>query len=208
MDAREGFQKLDFKIIGHYLATKEASGIPDNVKRYIEKIEKVPEIYRIYPSRHQCAKELCNLYPNDIGNIATAYNIIADAINFFHLNNDVSNAAWYNYFADMLLELSKEARDEQDFKTAMNCYIEACNYRVKANHENIRKIDRKPRKTLITTHPNVKNVNLRKLWTDADEFINSLPEYGDISQKEMQKFKKEVATNLGIVEDATVIENE
>src|SRR3990172_13173134 len=121
----EKLERLHPDIIKNYFNSGNPSGIPDDVIAYIEKIDKIPELYRRHASPTRTASELKQLYPDLFPSVNTARALVYLAINHFHLNNNVKNQAWDNLYADRFDELADLEASRGNIEAAKRIYTEA-----------------------------------------------------------------------------------
>ncbi len=209
MSLHERFESLHPDIIQSFLEKNSSDAIPEDLQRYIILLDRVPELQRRYPSVSRCARELMKLYPQFNLAFNTAREIIWEAINYFHLNSTVRNAAWNDYYADKLEELSNIATASGNFGVARRCIVDAA--RLKQNpNENV--IDTsKIRPIVHVMSPEVtwqmlggkKEYNLKSIagerlrqYREACKTIDSFP----VNTEQKDKLKEEAALSMNITD--------
>jgi hypothetical protein len=216
MTVSERLNKLHPDIIKNYLDTGKSEGIPQEVKKYIDLLDRVPDLYRRYSSPTKTARELQKLYPDDFRNYQTARSLVYAAINHFHLNNTVKNEAWDNLYADQLDELSRICVKKRDFGEAKRCLIEAHRIRTSRSDDIIDPDILKPITEVLSPEVPAEffgiedEYDLKTLWVKkketydaADKFVTKLKGVNDHQKKDIMK---EVGLNLNISE-AQIIED-
>lgn len=187
-------EKLPIEIIEHFRKTGDASGMSDDIKKYIIQLDRAIEIVKYEGNITQAAKQLKSEYPTELFSIETAKRRIYSAINYFHLNNTVKNEAWNNYYADKMENLAKLAIVMNNITEARRCFEKAKAFRTDKD-ENVIDPDKLKLKDFLIS-PDVDperlgltEVSLKNLWVNAEEFINKL----DLDPKEKERLLKEAA---------------
>ena len=195
----EELSKIPPEIIADYRRTGQSQALNDNLKEYVDKLEKAIEAFRRGRSIRRAAKilngDLKHVAPN------TCRNLINDAINFFNLNSSVKEEAWCNYYAEYFDELSKKAEKAKEFKEARLSARLAAEYRIRASEVSIDPELLHPKDQLISPDVSperlgLEEFNLKKLWVDTETFIEELP----IDSGNKERIKKEAKLNLGITD--------
>lgn len=198
----EKLERLHPDIIKNYLSTGNLSGIPEDVIKYIEKIDKVPELYRRNGSPSKTARELQKTYPDLFRNFQTARGLVYAAINHFHLNSTVKNEAWDNLYADRFDELANIEVKRGNIEAAKRIFSEAHRLRTLRNDDSIDPDMLRPILQLISPEatPEILGLdneyNLKELWTDVKGFVNHRVK--GIDEEQRNAVLREAAKNLNI----------
>lgn len=207
---REKFEALPIEIVTDFLKTGESEGIPADVQRFIVAIDKVPAFHRRYPSINKCCRVLVDKFPEIFTSFRYTQEIVYASINYFHLNNDVTNAAWDNYYADKQDELAQMAVLNKDFKAASIIYERARRYRTNKDENAYDPQKIRPHTYVLSPEapPHYfgleEDYDLKTLWSrknelakEAKDLLNSID---DIDDAQREKVMKEVRQNLNIVD--------
>lgn len=198
----EQLERLHPEIIQNYFNSGNASGIPPQVIAFIDKIDKVPELYRRHSSPTRTANELKKLYPDIFANINTARALVYAAINHFHLNSTVKNQAWDNLYADRFDELANLEAAKGNIEAAKRIYTEAHRLRTIRNDDAIDTDKLRPIIQVISPQVTPEmlqldaDYNLKTLWGDVKGFVKYQVKNVDDDAK--QAILREAATNLNI----------
>lgn len=186
----EKLQRLHPDIIQNYLTTGSPSGIPDEVVMYIEKIDKIPELYRRNSSPTKTARALQNKYPTLFKSFQTARGLVYAAINIFHLNSTVKNKAWDGVYADRFDELAQIEVRRGNIDSAKRLFAEAHRLRTLRNDDAIDTDKLRPIIQVISPEatPEILDLdeeyNLKELWTDVKVFVKHRVKNVDDEQKD------------------------
>jgi hypothetical protein len=201
--------KLHPDIIQTFRVTGKAAGIPVFIQRYILHLDKAAEIHNHCKNMNRAARELINAFPDDKMSFRTAKYRIEDAINYFHLNSTVKEAAWCNFYADYFEDLAELARADKRLDVAERCMDKAANYRMKAAEQSLNANEIRPHVNVID--PSVPatyfglpdNIDIKTLWTKREElldeakaFVNKL----DIRDSQKAATIRDAALNLNITD--------
>ena len=202
------------QIIQNYLDKGVSKGIPLGVQKLIDVIDKVPDLHRRFQSVSRTAREMTRLYKDIDISFAHARTLVYKAINYFHLNNEVKNEAWDNYYADKMDELGGIAAKMGNITEARRCFEKARLFRTNKDENAIDPEKLKPVVHVISPMVTPKmlgvsdEIDMRTLWVkkketfnDAEKFINGL----EIKDSQKAKILKDAAENLNI-EDAEYTE--
>jgi hypothetical protein len=99
MTSLEKLEKLDPELLIHYRQTGESSALSPELKIFVDQLSAAFEIHSQLNSVTRAAKELMIRRP-DIKTIHHAKRRIYEAIQFFHVDNNVSNDVWDDFYAD------------------------------------------------------------------------------------------------------------
>lgn len=206
------FERLHPDIIDSYRSTGISQAIPEDVRRFIDIIDVIPEIQKRCPNISKCARELMRLYPQYNLGFHHAKEYIYTAINYFHLNSTVKNEAWNQYYADKAEELHHICVKAQDFSTAEKYLRDAREWRLSRNENEIDVSKLKPVAHVISTEVTremlgITNANKKQLWSERvkvyDETVDIINKM-DITSDEKQSLIEETRLNLNI-SDAEVV---
>lgn len=214
MTTKQMFEALPPEIVSDYLKTRKSEGIPEKVQRFIEAIDKVPEQHRRYPSVSRCCRELMKLYPDEFTSFRYAQEIVYASIQYHHLNNNVSNAAWDNYFADKQEELANIAVMAGKLDVASLCFERARRYRTNKDDNAFDAAKLRPHTNVLSPdvppillglidengkEPSLNDVFKRKekVLDEAVKMIRKM----DVSDEEKNRLIYEAKMNLNMPED-------
>jgi len=209
MKVHEKFERLHPDLIQSYRLTGKSDAIPEDVKAFINILDSIPELNRIFPSVNQCARELVKKYTSLNLAFRTAQEYVYYAINYFYLNSTVKNEAWDNYYADKMMELAKIALSNNSIYEARLCLVSAHKMRFNRNENSIDMEKLRPIIHIISSEVKPKmlglpdNINLKSLWVErkkkyeeAIDFIDKL----DINQENKDQLIEEARLNMNIDE--------
>jgi hypothetical protein len=111
--------KLDPKIIQHYRKTGNSAALDDNTKAYIQQIERAMELFKACANVSRAATLLQREFKEL--SLVTSRKRVYDCINFFHVNNTITNDAWNNFYADRYEAMAQLAAIAGDYKTMLQC---------------------------------------------------------------------------------------
>lgn len=201
----EKLETLHPDVIRNYIATGKPSGITADLVEYIQKIDKVPELFRIHGSPSKTARELCTLYPGLFSSVNIARIVVFAAINHFHLNSTVKNQAWDNLYADRFDELAQIEIQRKNIDSAKRILTEAHRLRTLRNDDSIDPDKIKPVIQVISPQvtPDMlgldPNFDIGTYWRDVKTFVKNRLKNVDTEQKDA--ILREASRNLNI-EDA------
>lgn len=203
----ERLQIIDPEIIEHYRQTGESEALPEELKLRINYYATVITLNKTSQSVERSASELRKVHP-DIKTQYLAKKIYYEALQFFHVDNSVSNEVWDDVYAEKFDKLAALCIADNRFEAAGR-YLEKA-HQLRTNKDSRIKLDDlKPHIFII--HNKIKlrelgfdNINLHDIATKYKngayiEMINKLP----IKSKE----KKELLQDADI-EEAEIIEDE
>ncbi|MCD6345993.1 MAG: hypothetical protein J7L96_01095 [Bacteroidales bacterium] len=206
-------QKLEAlppEIISEFRKTHKSEAIPLKLQELILDMEAVVEIRETdkFDNISRIARELRKRRPQ-LG-WKTALLRVYDALNFFHVNENVSNDVWDKIYTDKMEDLAKLAIAKGKEEVAYKAFLKAHEYRTKAESR-IRPEDLKSPVFIIS--PTIKpedlgyeKASMMEISRKANEgkyikMIDSLP----ISEIE----KKQIYEDAGIdIEDVTPLDDE
>lgn len=117
----EILNKLDPAIISHFIETGQSEGIPKDTQQWLQEISMALEIYDKDRNISNAAKELKKRIKAKykiIRSVRACQERIYAALEYFHVDNTVSDKVWYIDFANKYEDIAKEAREEKDFRSA------------------------------------------------------------------------------------------
>lgn len=205
MKISEQLERIHPEILQNYFDTGNTSGIAPEVVGYIQKIDKIPELYRKNGSPTRTSRDLMRLYPDLFSSFKTAQALVYAAINHFHLNASVKNQAWDNLYADRFDELAQIEVKRGNIEAAKRIYADAHRLRTLRNED---KIDTdKIRPVIQVISPEVtremlnlsEDYNLKTLWTEVKVFVKH--QVKNVSDEQRSEILREAANTLNI-EDA------
>jgi len=173
----EQLERLHPEIIQNYLDTGNSSGIAPEVIQYIEKLDKIPDLYRRNGSPTRTSRDLMRLYPEVFNHFKTAQAAVYAAINHFHLNATVRNAAWDNLYADRFDELAAIEVKRGNIEAAKRIYTEAHRLRTLRNDDSIDTAKLRPVVQVISPEVTAEmldidgNYSMKELWSDVRVFV-------------------------------------
>ncbi len=127
MNYLETLEKLPVDIIANFRKTGRTSAISPDLQQYIREISSALEISRYEFSVTRAAEKLMLRYP-DLS-LSTAKSRYYDAINFFHVDNNVSNEAWDDRYADWFDDFASICVRAKKFETGYKAKTKAHNIR-------------------------------------------------------------------------------
>lgn len=205
MKISEQLERIHPEILQNYFDTGNTSGIAPEVVAYIQKIDKIPELYRKNGSPTRTSRDLMRLYPDLFNSFKTAQALVYAAINHFHLNTSVKNQAWDNLYADRFDELAQIEVKRGNIEAAKRIYADAHRLRTLRNED---KIDTdKIRPVIQVISPEVtremlnlsEDYNLKTLWSEVKVFVKH--QVKNVSDEQRSEILREAANTLNI-EDA------
>lgn len=202
-------------IVQHYLKTGYTGVIPPEVQVYIDRLDKVPELLRRFPSISKCARELLDKYPDDKISFHRARQLIYDAINYFHLNNTVRNEAWDHYYADRFEELARIAAVDKDIPEARRLMEKAHDLRTRRDENTIDPDKLRPMIQVISPQVTpemlgIKNKDLKTIWSTKkqlyDESMAFVDSLKDVPDSNRELIRTEIRQNLNM-DDGEIIDD-
>lgn len=205
MKISEQLERLHPEILQNYFDTGNTSGIAPEVVAYIQKIDKIPELYRKNGSPTRTSRNLMRLYPDLFNSFKTAQALVYAAINHFHLNSGVKNQAWDNLYADRFDELAQIEVKRGNIEAAKRIYTEAHRLRTLRNDDSLDVDKLRPIVQVISPEVTASmldidgNYSLKEMWTDVRVFVKH--RLKGVSTEQEDAILKEAAKTLNI-EDA------
>lgn len=202
MKISEQLERIHPEILQNYFDTGNASGIAPEVLTYIEKIDKIPDLYRKNGSPTRTSRDLMRLYPELFTTFKTAQALVYAAINHFHLNATVKNAAWDNLYADRFDELAQIEVKRGNIEAAKRIYADAHRLRTLRNDDAIDTDKIKPVVQVISPEVTPEmlqldgDYNMKVLWNDVKVFVKH--RVTNISDEQRAAILREAANNLNI----------
>lgn len=212
MTIREKFEVLAPEIIDNCRLNGGMVGVDPGVVRFIQSLDKVPEIHRRYPSVTRCCRELQKLYPELFTSFRYAQEVVYASIQYFHINNSVSNAAWDMFYADKQEEIAQMAVMSEKFDQASLCIERARAYRTNKDESAIPREMMRPTTTVVDPsvpstylgfeagkEPSLKEMFKPKLqrYREVCDSIDKM----EIPEADKKRVKDEARLNLNIPED-------
>lgn len=199
--------KLHPDLIQSFRETGKSDAIPAFIQRYILHLDKAAEIHNHCKNMNRAARELMVAFPEDKMSFRTAKYRIEDAINYFHLNSTVKQAAWFNFYADYFEDLAELARADKRLDVAERCMDKAASFRMKAAEQSLNSDEIKPHVNVID--PTVPahyfglddGVDMQTLWVKKKEVFDETRQFVDkldIRDKQKHSVLREAALNLNI----------
>lgn len=117
----EILSKLDPAIIAHFLETGQSEGIPPETQQWLLEISMA---YEEYDKDRNISKAAASLRTRIVArykkkiSIRTCQERIYAALEYFHVDNIVSDKVWYIDFANKYEDDAKAAIDAEDFRSA------------------------------------------------------------------------------------------
>jgi hypothetical protein len=131
MSLLQRLHEVDADVLADFIRKRKSTALPEDLQQYAVHLNAVPAIvHKMGANMMRVVKALQAQFPEL--NFSTARQRYYDAMNFFHIDDTVSTAAWDNYYADQLdkLALLCIAADKHD--TAKRCYDKAHQLRTAA----------------------------------------------------------------------------
>lgn len=101
----ERLEVIDPQIIEHYRRTGKSEALPAGLKTRIDWYSSAIEIHKTTNTIQRCAKELAKRH-TELKTVYLAKKIIYEALQFFHVDNTVSNEVWDDCYAEQFDKLS------------------------------------------------------------------------------------------------------
>lgn len=198
MTLLERLEKIHPDILKDFRRNKKSSAIPPDIQEYIQVIDRVMELYNAEHNIIRAAKRLAAEYPDM--SLNTCRDRVYDAINYFHINNNVKEEGWCNFYAEYFEHLARIAEHEKNITEARRCAVMAAEYRIRASKINIDPEKLRPRDQVLMPDISperlgLKQYNMKKLWADSESIIESIPE---LDSRQRSQLKKEAREVLGI----------
>lgn len=153
-------QSLPPDIVDSYLKTRRGDGIPEEMKDYILHLNAVPAImHHAGASMTRVVKALRQQFPELT--FSTARERYYDAVNFFHVDDNISSAAWDNYYADKMEDLARLCIAEGKYDTAKRCYDQAHGLKTQSA-DRLKPADWKPPVFIITNRIDPEALGFKK----------------------------------------------
>lgn len=135
MKKLEVLNKLHPDIISGFLSDGHSEGIPKDVQIFLKQLQWAAEVYEYERNITRAAKMLrqrINALQQITIDERTCKARIYAAINYFHLDNNVSIKVWESNYADKYEDLAKLCAIAGDYKTQGKCYQAALECRRRA----------------------------------------------------------------------------
>lgn len=196
-------------IIDHYLDTGQSSAIPEDLQRYISQISWSIEIWEHERNITRAARLLKRRVKADHGiNLSerACKERVYDSLNYFQVDNNVSNRFWYLDAADKFEDLAKLAIAQDKLTEAGRFKQKAVEYRIAANTE-MSMEDFAPPIFLISDKLSLEDLDLEKknlkeiARKDSDGYYLKL-----ITQLPIEKEKKASLLKDADIEEAQIVE--
>lgn len=117
----EILSKLDPAIIAHFLETGTSEGIPPETQQWLQEISMAYEEYDKDRNISSAARSLMKRIAAKFGkkpSFRTCQERIYAALEYFHVDNIVSDKVWYIDFANKYEDDAKAAIEAEDFRSA------------------------------------------------------------------------------------------
>lgn len=117
----EILSKLDPAIISHFLETGHSEGIPPETQQWLQEISMA---YEEYDKDRNISSAAKSLQPRIIArfgkkiSVRTCQERIYASLEYFHVDNTVSDKVWYIDFANKYEDDAKKAIEAEDFRSA------------------------------------------------------------------------------------------
>ena len=135
MTVLERLDKIHPDLISSFLADGKSAGIPADVQLFLKQIQWAAEIFEYEPNITRASKKL-RLRINAEQHIAleerTCKERIYQAINYFNVDNTVSEKIWENHYADKFESIAQLCAAKGDLKTMAMCMEKASEHRTRA----------------------------------------------------------------------------
>lgn len=135
MTVLERLDKIHPDMISGFLTTGKCNGIPEDVQKFLKQIQWAAEIYEYEPNITRASKKL-RLRINAEQKLAlderTCKERIYQAINYFNVDNNISEKVWENHYADKLESMAQLCAAKGDMKTMAACIERASEHRIRA----------------------------------------------------------------------------
>lgn len=124
-------EKLPPEIIQSFRETNESAVIPPEIQQYIRELNTALEISRFTFSVSRAAKQIILRHPGM--SVSTAKSRLYDAINFFHVDCNVSEEAWNAKYADWYDDFADHCLVAKKYDTALRAKTLAQDTRSRVN---------------------------------------------------------------------------
>lgn len=189
------FQSLPPDIVDRYLKTRRGDGIPEEMKDYILHLNAVPAImHHTGASMTRVVKSLQKQFPELT--FSTARERYYDAVNFFHVDDNISADAWDNYYADKMEDLARLCIAEGKYDTAKRCYDQAHVLKTQSA-DRLKPADWKPPVFIVTNRIDPETLGFKKkgLYDIARKseagFYNNLINSLQTTDSEKERLRRE-----------------
>jgi hypothetical protein len=191
--------QIDPAIIAEFRKTKQSMAIPEYLQRYIIHLDRAVQIMRYCGDTYKSVRQLMDEFQDEGMSFRDAERKISDAMNYFHLNNQVKNEAWDQYYADRFEEMADDNKKLGDLKEARLCLEKAHELRTRRDENAINPEDLKIKDQIISPDMSperlgLKERNLRKMWLDTNTFLEEL----DLETVHKERILKEAAEVLDV----------
>ena len=136
MTVIDKLDKIHPELIAAFLSSGQCDGIPEEVQLFLKQLQWAAEIYEYERNISRAAKQLrIRILAQQHLSLdeRTCRARIYAAINYFHIDNNVSIKVWEDNFADKYEDLAKLCALRGDYKAQKECYKEALECRRRAS---------------------------------------------------------------------------
>jgi hypothetical protein len=173
--------------------------IPEYLQKYIIHLDRAIEIMRYCGDLYKSVRQLMDEFHDEGMSFSVARSRIYDAIHYFHLNNQVKNEAWDQYYADRFEVMANDNKKLGDLKEARLCLEKAHELRTSRDENAINPDDLKIKDQVISPdltpeRLGLKERNLRKLWLETNTFLEEL----ELDPGHRKRILKEAAEVLDV----------
>lgn len=135
MTVLERLDKIHPDLISSFLSNGKCAGIPEDVQSFLKQIQWAAEIYEYEPNITRASKKL-RLRINAEQKLSlderTCKERIYQAINYFNVDNTVSEKVWESHYADKFESIAQLCAAKGDLKTMALCMEKASEHRTRA----------------------------------------------------------------------------
>ena len=201
-------ENIDEKALSEYRATGESQILDNPTKNYIDEVGYAAQlIHRSSKSIIAIAKNILQMFPSNGLTLASAKNRVYDAINYFHLNNNVKNEAWDNYFAlEHFPKLIELALTQKNTELAFKIMIKQHEILTRHDEDLYDPLELIMKPQIISPELGLDRIgtvemDLRKLYEKTRNLVGKF----EISEDEKKRILTETANELNI-QDADIID--
>ncbi len=135
MNYLERVESIHPDLISQFLATGKCDEIPSEIQLFLQQLQWAMEIYEHEKNIRRAAKRLrerINTCQHIKIELRTCHARLYEAINYFHVDNNVPIKIWEGLYADQFENLAKLCALAGDYKTQSKCYERALECRRRA----------------------------------------------------------------------------
>lgn len=159
MTKLERLQAIDPNVLQNFIKTKKSAAIAEDLQEYIIRMNSTTSIIHHNGSSQTRVCKALMLEFSDI-TYSQARDIYYDALNFFYVDDNISAAAWDNYYAEKFEDLSRLAIVADNLPVACKAMANAHELRTK-NRDIIKPTDWAPAIFIINPEVDPKDLGYK-----------------------------------------------